>query len=109
MLLLQQGQGNKNLSGILDDCSSYGTFQSIAQVRNHKVYIVARAELSFLNARLVFGDWNIFLLFSFFLFVLIKSESRDDDYGVFKFPEPYSLTLSKKKCMYSLEILILLK
>lgn len=27
-----QGQG-KNLSGILDDCSSYGTFQSIAQVR----------------------------------------------------------------------------
>ncbi|XP_063425072.1 syntaxin-binding protein 1-like isoform X3 [Mytilus trossulus] len=28
--IVQDGQG-KNLSGILDDCSSYGTFQSIAQ------------------------------------------------------------------------------
>ena len=76
MLLLQQGQGNKNLSGILDDCSSYGTFQSIAQVRNHKVYLVARAELSFLNARLVFGDWNIFLLFRFFISFNQKRKQR---------------------------------
>lgn len=80
MLLQQQGQGNKNLSGILDDCSSYGTFQSIAQVRNHKVYLVARAELSFLNARLVLVI-GIFFCFFILLLVFIKSESRDDDYG----------------------------